>query len=177
MSYIEHSLARSESLLYTARFPWFYQVSALALLLVSAACGIGAYIYGYPLAGVGLLLAGLVLFAVIMLPIWTTEIGVTDQRLIDKRGLIWRKTQELQLRAVEEVNLQQGLLGRVLDFGHLELHGTGMEDIKLPLLADPIGLRKALQDGMAAAGQPAVAMPPSSGSPRVESQPALPSHR
>ena len=48
-----------------------------------------------------------------LLPIWTTEIGVTDQRLIFKRGLLWRTTQELQLRAIEEVNLDQGLFGRL----------------------------------------------------------------
>ena len=93
-------------------------------------------------------------FSGCFIPIWTTEIGVTNQRLIYKRGLIWRKTQELQLRAIEEVKLDQGLLGRLFDFGRLDLHGTGVGDIRLPALADPVGLRKALQDGMAAAAQP-----------------------
>jgi uncharacterized membrane protein YdbT with pleckstrin-like domain len=97
------------------------------------------------------------LFLAIMLPIWTTEIGVTSQRFIYKRGLLWRSTHELQLRAIEEVNLEQSLLGRMLDFGRLELHGTGVDDIRLPPLADPLGLRKALQDGMAAAAQPGIA--------------------
>jgi len=41
---------------------------------------------------------------------------VTNQRLIFKRGLLWRSTQELQLRAIEEVNLEQGLVGRLLNF-------------------------------------------------------------
>ena len=102
-----------------------------------------------------LALAGVAVFLGVLIPIWTTEIGVTNQRLIYKRGLIWRKTQELQLRAIEEVKLDQGLLGRLLDFGRLDLHGTGVGDIRLPALADPVGLRKALQDGMAAAAQPA----------------------
>ena len=93
------------------------------------------------------------LFLTIMGPLWTTEIGVTNQRFIFKRGLIWRATHELQLRAIEEVNLQQDLLGRIFDCGRLRLHGTGVDDIRLPVLADPIGLRKALQDGMAAANQ------------------------
>ena len=99
-------------------------------------------------------LAGVAVFLGVLVPIWTTEIGVTNQRLIYKRGLIWRKTQELQLRAIEEVKLDQGLLGRLFDFGRLDLHGTGVGDIRLPALADPVGLRKALQDGMAAAAQP-----------------------
>jgi uncharacterized membrane protein YdbT with pleckstrin-like domain len=92
-----------------------------------------------------------------MLPLWTTEIGVTNQRFILKRGLVWRSTHELQLRAIEEVNLEQDLLGRVFNCGRLRLHGTGVDDIRLPVLADPIGLRKALQDGMAAANQASLA--------------------
>jgi uncharacterized membrane protein YdbT with pleckstrin-like domain len=117
-----------------------------------------------------LIIAGLVLFIALLEPLWTTEIGVTDQRFIYKRGLLWRTTQELQLRAIEEVNLEQGVLGRLLDFGRLQLHGTGVYDIRLPNLADPVGLRKALQDGIAAAAAPAArAMPAASGPVPVRS--------
>ena len=97
-------------------------------------------------------------------PLWTTEIGVTNQRVIFKRGLIWRSTHELQLRAIEEVNLEQDLLGRIFDCGRLRLHGTGVDDIRLPPLADPLGLRKGLQDGMAVAAQAAAPGPPAAAS-------------
>ena len=56
------------------------------------------------------------------------------------------------------MNLDQGLLGRLLNFGRLDLRGTGVDDIHVPALADSLGLRKALQDGMAGAAQ--AAMPP-----------------
>src|SRR5262245_66594873 len=154
MGYIKHSLGRSETLLYRAHFPWFYAAVAWALLLaflLAAGAATAADARGEVVGG--LILAGVVLFAVIMLPLRTTEIGVTNQRFIFKRGLIWRSTHELQLRAIEEVNLEQDLLGRLFDCGRLRLHGTGVDDIRLPMLADPIGLRKALQDGMAAANQ------------------------
>ena len=153
MSYIEHSLGRSERLLYLAHFPWFYTAGAWAALLGFVACAFVAYGLGQTEIAAGLALAGLVLFVTVMLPLRTTEIGVTNQRFILKRGLIWRATHELQLRAIEEVNLEQGVIGRLLDFGRLQLHGTGVDDIRLPALADPLGLRKALQDGMAAANQ------------------------
>ena len=159
MSYIKHSLGQSEHLLYRARFPWFYHVGAWAALLGLVACGVAAYANRYGGLAAAFVLAGLATFLAIMGPIWTTEIGVTNQRLIYKRGLLWRSTQELQLRAIEEVNLEQGLLGRIFDYGRLELRGTGVDDIRLPALADPLGLRKALQDGMAAAAQPAMASP------------------
>ena len=110
MSYIEHSLAQSERLIYRAHFPWFYPAAAWALLIGTGLGGSIAYANGYAWIGLGLLLAGLASFAVLMVPLWTTEIGVTNQRFIYKRGWLWRATQELQLRAIEEVNLEQGLL-------------------------------------------------------------------
>jgi len=112
---------------------------------------------GYVLAGTGLALIGAVAFVSVMLPIWTTEIGVTTQRFIYKRGLIWRSSQELQLRSIEEVNLDQGLLGRLFNFGRIALHGTGVGDIKLPSLADPVGLQRAIQESIAVATQAAAA--------------------
>src|SRR4029079_9719440 len=102
---------------------------------------------------------GVVALVAIILPISSTEIVLTSERFIFKQGLVWRKTQELQLRAIEEVNLEQGLLGRLLDYGQVELRGTGVDDIRLPSLADPLGLRKALQEGRAAAVRPVAASP------------------
>jgi hypothetical protein len=156
MSYIDHSLAESEAIIYRARFPWFYRAGAWCLLVVFTAAGIAGYANGFNILATSLFVFGLASAIAIMLPIWTTEIGVTNQRLVYKRGLLWRTTHELQLRAIEEVNLIQGLLGRLLDFGRLELHGTGVDDVRLPLLADPLNLRKALQDGMAAAAHPGI---------------------
>ena len=151
MGYIEHSLARSEMLLYRARFPAFYFVAAWAVLLASVLGALLVEPSGYGPLWIAMVLLGVVAFLGILVPIWTTEIGVTNQRFIFKRGLLWRSTQELQLRAIEEVNLEQGLLGRLFNFGRLELRGTGVDDVRLPAMADPMGLRRALQDGMAAA--------------------------
>jgi uncharacterized membrane protein YdbT with pleckstrin-like domain len=159
MSYIADSLGRSETLLYRARFPFVYHVGSWALLAASVLGGIVAFANGYPMPGAAVLLAGATVFLAILIPIWTTEIAVTNQRFIFKRGLLWRTTQELQLRAVEEVNLEQGLPGRILNFGRLVIRGTGVDDIHLPALADPLGLRKALQDGMAAAARTAAPPP------------------
>ena len=160
MSYIEHSLGRNEKLLYRAHFPWFYHAGAWGLLLASALGAVAAFGNGYGELGGVAVLAGLGLFLGIMVPVWTTEIGVTTQRFILKRGLILRRTQELQLRAIEEVNLEQGVVGRLFRFARLELRGTGVDNIHLPALADPIGLRRALQDGMAAAAQASAAGSP-----------------
>jgi uncharacterized membrane protein YdbT with pleckstrin-like domain len=157
MSYIDESLGRDETLHYRARFPAIYHAGAWICLIVFGASGAVAMFSGYVLAGTGLALIGAVAFVSVMLPIWTTEIGVTTQRFIYKRGLIWRSSQELQLRSIEEVNLDQGLLGRLFNFGRIALHGTGVGDIKLPSLADPVGLQRAIQESIAVATQAAAA--------------------
>ena len=153
MGYIEQSLGQNEVVRYRAHFPWLYHAAGWSTLVL----GITAAAFLDSFAWVSLIaaLVAVALFLAIMVPIWTTEIGVTNQRLIYKRGLLRRVTFELQARSIEEVNLSQGLLGRLLDFGHLVVHGTGLDDIVLPVLADPIGLRKALQDAIAAS-QPVV---------------------
>src|SRR5262249_55767186 len=89
-----------------------------------------------------------VAFLVIMVPIWTTEIAVTNHRLIFKRGLITRSVADLQLRAIEQVGLEQSFLGRLVNVGRVQIHGTGVDDVRLPSLSDPVALQKAIQEAM-----------------------------
>ena len=155
MSYIDETLADNERLIYRARFHWLHKIGAwitLAIFFVLAAVcltwGPGSWAW---LAAAAFAVLGVATFVAMMLPVWTTEIGVTSQRLIQKRGWLRRKTDELQLTSIEEVNLDQGAMGRLLDFGRLRIHGTGVNDISLPTLADPVGLRRSLQEAMGAA--------------------------
>jgi uncharacterized membrane protein YdbT with pleckstrin-like domain len=150
MSYIDETLGRDEALHYRARFPAIYTVGAWLLLAVFAGAGVILALKGFGWPGLASGAIGLALFLSVMVPIWTTEIGVTTQRFIYKRGLIWRSSQELQLRSIEEVNLDQSLLGRIFNFGRVALHGTGVGDIKLPLLAEPVVLQRAIQEAIGA---------------------------
>lgn len=154
MGYVDQSLGQNEVVLYRARFPWFYAVVAWSALATSLLAAAFAYANGESWLAAAFVAVGLALFSAIMYPIWTTSITVTSQRFTYRRGLLSRATHDLQLRAVEEVNLQQGILPRLFDCGRLDLHGTGVDNIQLPLLADPVGLRRALQNGMAAAAVP-----------------------
>ena len=144
MSYIERSLAENEVLQYRARFHWLYHAAAWGALVIGAIVAMVTLNDAVWVAVVSLT-AGLAIWLAILVPIWTTEIGVTNQRLIYKRGLIQRNTSELQLRSIEEVRFLQDIWGRLLDYGKLEIHGTGDDAIYLPAVADPIGLRAALQ--------------------------------
>ena len=155
MSYIDESLAPNETVLYRAHFHWLHRAGAYVTLAAFGAIALGALLLVQDLAGLlgaaVIAFVGLSVFLAVMIPMWTTEIGVTSHRFIHKRGWLRRTTDELQLSSIEEVNLEQGVLGRLFDYGRLVLHGTGVNDIKLPVLAEPVALRRALQEGIGAA--------------------------
>jgi uncharacterized membrane protein YdbT with pleckstrin-like domain len=71
-----------------------------------------------------------------------------------KLGVLRRTTSELQVRAIEEVSLKQTLLGRLLNYGRIEVHGTGVDDLVLPAVADPIALQQAIQSAIGATAPP-----------------------
>ncbi len=150
MGYIEQTLGHSESLIYKAHFHWLHY--GLALTELALILGLAGWIIFFAPAswlGYALLLAcaaAVLLLFRSVLPFLITEIGVTNQRLIVKRGWVARSTDEIALRSIEQVNLQQGLIGRLLGFGQVDVHGTGMDNLIIPPIADPLQLVKAIED-------------------------------
>jgi uncharacterized membrane protein YdbT with pleckstrin-like domain len=66
---------------------------------------------------------------------------VTSERVILKRGFLTRHTDEIELSAIEEINIDQGFLGRLLGFGRITVQGTGDDDVDIPPIADPVRFR------------------------------------
>jgi uncharacterized membrane protein YdbT with pleckstrin-like domain len=151
VSYIESSLGQNEALHYRARFHWIYHAMAWGALIIGVLLAMLTVSAGGGWLSLVFIIAGVAIWLSILVPIWTTEIGVTNQRIIYKRGMLERETNELQLRSIEEIRFNQDVLGRIFDYGKLEIHGTGDDAIFLPALADPIALRAALQDAVGAA--------------------------
>ena len=166
MSYIESSLGENEVLQYRARFHWFYHAAAWGALAIGVITAVVViFDPDYSWLAILSLVAGVAIWLGIMVPIWTTEIGVTNQRIIYKRGLVQRATNELQLRSIEEVRFEQDVFGRIFGYGKLEIHGTGDDAIYLPAMADPLELRAALQGsiGNAQGDPPPLKHPPQNG--------------
>jgi uncharacterized membrane protein YdbT with pleckstrin-like domain len=72
---------------------------------------------------------------------WTTEIAVTNRRVISKTGFISRKTNEMQMDKVESVEVDQSVLGRILNYGTVTVRGTGTGLEPLASVDSPIELR------------------------------------
>jgi hypothetical protein len=155
MSYLHRILGQNEVLISRARFPWFYYVAAWGALMLSLAGAVGLH-NSYRLVWLDSLVAaaGLIVFFRIMIWIWTTEIGVTNQRLIVKRGFPSRHTHEMELRAIEEIELDQSVLGRMLEYGRIDVQGTGDDSVKVPIIAHPLHFLRIVETAMAAVGAP-----------------------
>ena len=89
---------------------------------------------------------GLFLFTHMMIIKATTEIAVTTERLIYKRGLIARHVGELSIDRIESVVVHQGVLGRLLGYGRVSIRGMGVGEVILPPIELPIEFRKVVQE-------------------------------
>jgi membrane protein YdbS with pleckstrin-like domain len=93
---------------------------------------------------------GLIFLAVAYIRFKSIELAVTTKRIIVKHGFIRRETVEMNLNKVESIQVEQGMLGRMFNFGTLVVSGTGSSHAPLVGIADPMGFRKAFieaQDG------------------------------
>ncbi|GAB4532244.1 MAG: hypothetical protein Tsb0010_13350 [Parvularculaceae bacterium] len=163
MSYVEKTMSAGEKIRYRAHFNWTYDFSALFWLLLGASPlfltlyldlvrppaslsdNLSSYIFG----GVAFFM-GFIVWLVPMVRKWTTEIAVTNQRFVYKRGLISRSTEEVSLNKIEEVSLRQSFWGRVFGYGRLTIRGSGVGVIELPELDEPVKLRRSIMEAKGA---------------------------
>ncbi len=95
----------------------------------------------------GFFLLGLFFFAHLMIIKATTEIAVTNERVIYKKGLIARHVGELGIDRIEGVSVSQGVWGRIWGYGIIIIRGMGVGEVILPsLIEEPISFRKAIQE-------------------------------
>jgi membrane protein YdbS with pleckstrin-like domain len=93
---------------------------------------------------------GLIFLVIAFVRYKSVEVAVTTKRIIVKHGFIRRQTVEINLDKVESIQVEQGLLGRLFNFGTLIVAGTGTSHAPLTGIAEPMGFRKAFieaQDG------------------------------
>lgn len=75
----------------------------------------------------------------------TTEMAVTNKRVIAKFGLIRRNTVEQRVQKVESIQVQQSVLGRILGYGTIIVHGTGGARTPIADVASPFDFKRAVE--------------------------------
>ena len=100
--------------------------------------------------------AGLVLWGIAYVRYKSTELAITNKRLIAKFGFISRSTVEMNLAKVETLEVHQGVAGRIFNYGSLVVSGGGSAQAPILGISDPLAFRKIFmqaQDAAVAARQ------------------------
>lgn len=156
MGYVERHLLPGERVLYKTRLHWVLFAKPVLVVLAGAILAVLLRQVQDPpwlwMIGGALALVGLIWSFVHYVEVMTSEFAVTTSRLIFKVGLISRYTTELLLSKVESIGVQQGLVGRVLNYGDLTVTGTGGAREVFRRVRDPIGFRNHVQQASLGAG-------------------------
>lgn len=123
MGYIESNLIADEKIMYEGKLHWAIFLPGIILLPVI----IGAFL----LIGAAIQQA-------------TTEMAITNKRVLIKTGLISRRTLELNLAKIETIGIDQGIFGRMLNFGTVTVVGTGGTREPFKFVAAPLEFRRAV---------------------------------
>jgi membrane protein YdbS with pleckstrin-like domain len=78
-----------------------------------------------------------------------TEFVLTNQRLSIKTGVVSRRSLEILLNKIEGVEVQQGILGRILGFGKLVFNGVGGTHERFVGVREPQAFRRLVQEQVA----------------------------
>ncbi len=154
--YVDGALSQGEGIRYTARislwqYPWHFLIGgALALTgLFRSLASLGAGSVG---GGTGfyllLLLVGLLVFLWPLVARRSTELVITDKRLIAKYGVISTQSIEIRFDKIETVRVSQGLIGKMLNYGDVVVTGTGSTFDPIRGIADAMRFRAALNEAM-----------------------------
>jgi uncharacterized membrane protein YdbT with pleckstrin-like domain len=74
------------------------------------------------------------------------KFAITNKRVILKSGLFHRRTLELFLNKIESVSVDQGLMGRILGYGGIDVRGTGGTMEPFDKITRPLEFRKQIQE-------------------------------
>ncbi len=124
MAYIDESLSAGEEISGLFEQHWVVRIPMVIWLLLVITFPLAIYEY---------------------LRVRFTELGVTNKRVIYKTGIISRKSEEMKLTSIETVEIDQGILGRMLNYGNIKVSGRGASDVVFRTVKDPMAVKRAIE--------------------------------
>jgi len=154
MKYVTRVLQPGETVVYTTHLHWLIFLSAIVLSLIGLAMLVGSSTTSSNFIS-DAFRAGAAILALIALAFWlrgairraTTELAITDRRVIYKSGLLSRHTLEMNRTKVESIDVEQSIAGRILGFGTIIMRGTGGSLEPIRQIADPLTFRSHITAG------------------------------
>ncbi|MCX9156411.1 PH domain-containing protein [Niveibacterium sp. 24ML] len=125
-SYIEGALTPGEAVIHVGRISLWSQAGTIALGFLLL-----------PLFGIGL-----IFWIIAWIRSRSTELAITNKRVIAKFGFISRRTIEINLGKIESIQVDQTVLGRMLNYGSLVIAGAGEAQAPIPHISNPMRFRQ-----------------------------------
>lgn len=129
-SYINKTLLDNEKVIYEGK------LSIWSLLHLIVFGILGLFLFGL----------GIILLIMAFIRYKSTEVAYTNKRVIAKFGFIRRETVELNINKVESMQVTQGVLGRIFNFGSLVISGAGNPQAPIPGISHPMTFRKSFME-------------------------------
>jgi len=149
--YIDEILQPGEKVLYSTNAHWMFYLPAIAawilavlLLILSRSTTTEGLILLCMSAAAVVAIAALYWTAKAWFHRWTTETDVTNLRVVHKTGFIKRRTFEMSLDKVESVDVNQSILGRILNYGDVTILGVGEGKETISTIASPLAFRNSI---------------------------------
>jgi uncharacterized membrane protein YdbT with pleckstrin-like domain len=150
--YIDEILQPGERVLYATNAHWIFYFPAIVTWIVA----MGLLVLSRYAATDGLMMmlclgaSGLVALVALFWTVkgwfhrFTTETDVTNLRVVHKTGFIKRRTFEMALDKVESVDVDQTILGRILNYGDVTIRGVGEGIETIRTIASPLAFRSSI---------------------------------
>lgn len=145
-------LMPGEIVLYGAHIHWLSYSRPMLILLIALLGAIIGVIW-QPLAVwiipcLGLALLALFGFGIVALRNWTTQMAITNRRVILRTGIIARDTVDIPLSKVDLVFLEQGILDRIFGAGSVIIRTVGEISTVFARITAPAAARNAVISAM-----------------------------
>ena len=145
--YIDDILQPGEKVLYSTNAHWIFYLPAIGGWVVALAFVVLSRMVADTPQLLCLSLAAIAAIAALYWTFrawfhrWTTETDVTNLRVVHKTGFIKRRTFEMSLDKVESVDVNQSILGRLLNYGNVTVRGVGEGAETIETIASPLDFR------------------------------------
>jgi uncharacterized membrane protein YdbT with pleckstrin-like domain len=149
--YIDEILQPGEKVLYSTNAHWIFFWPAIAAWILAVALFVlSGLIPQGPAVLVCWSLAAIVAIYALYRTVtawfhrWTTETDVTNFRIVHKTGFIQRRTFEMSLDKVESVDVNQSIMGRLMNYGDVTIMGVGEGKENIETIASPLAFRNSI---------------------------------
>lgn len=165
-SYVKRAMHADEKIIYWAQLHWIIYQSGLFVVIAGALFGhfgveiiqanVSESIAEYLAPVLSYISLGFVLLGAIMLGLAyikqiSTELVITNHRVIAKHGYISTTSYELMMTKVEGATIDQSIWGRIWGYGTLMVKGTGGGISPIDHVANPYLFHTSLMNSIQAA--------------------------